>query len=621
MHFRAVSWSTPWLFVTVVHCSAAMPMPARTPSSGTAPVAIAEPPAGPAPDLSEAPPPANLLFVVRAPSSVRIGEHMQRLTGAPFSLSFDTLYAAFDLQREGVLDPNAAIDVLYLATTDGTAHEVISVGAMSQADVQRILGDAHHLGVLPNGVRRLESPHVATGTQPYECVIAPTPRSDRTRIVCSQVAGFAEAAAPFAARTLTRGELASDLIVAEASADSLRTVFSRNWNQWFDTAETDVAGALATAATGTRGTIAPFSSAIRTFFAGGRPLLDDTRGLIAGCTFRQDRVSMQASVDVQSRADGWMHALSGATRGQPAVPPEFVNRLMPDGLLYLAGSMDATALRALLAQFSALAELVSAQATAFDAADRSALQTAVAGIGVFEQTSMALAFGHDDLGTPWVTATLRTGSVGAARVVSAYRAFAAAIRRPHIARVMASVLGDEAPMDVRRFREMPAARLPRGAFGVRWAVPPMTVRGNSAARPLHGADYGIELLLVPNGQDLTIVMSDGALDLYTRFRANHTPGIDPALLAQNGGALSVAVVPAGLPNLMRANDSQNANSLGMVVQHMPDRGRTPVTLRLATTEENGLVHVSIDGDLPASLLRTYLEMAMAGQQAARRPAL
>ena len=71
---------------------------------------------------------------------------------------------------------------------------------------------------------------------------------------------------------------------------------------------------------------------------------------------------------------------------------------------------------------------------------------------------------------------------------------------------------------------------------------------------------------------------------------------------------------------MRASDPRNATSLGMVVQHMPDRGRTPVTLRLGTTEENGLVHVTVDGDLPQSILRTNLEMAMAEQQAARQQA-
>jgi hypothetical protein len=87
------------------------------------------------------------------------------------------------------------------------------------------------------------------------------------------------------------------------------------------------------------------------------------------------------------------------------------------------------------------------------------------------------------------------------------------------------------------------------------------------------------------------------------------------LLAQNGAALAVAIVPAGLPNLLRGSDSQNATGLGMVVQHMPDHGRTPVTLRLGTSEESGLVHVAIEGDLPESVLRTYLEMAMAGQQA------
>src|SRR5439155_11138077 len=90
------------------------------------------------------------------------------------------------------------------------------------------------------------------------------------------------------------------------------------------------------------------------------------------------------------------------------------------------------------------------------------------------------------------------------------------------------------------------------------------------------------------------VMGPDVRALWTRYQANTTPGIDVQYLDPAGAANVIAVVPAGIPNSLRAAGGTSAADVQRAIDAMPDHGRTPITGRLAVSESEGVTHFTAD---------------------------
>ena len=626
-------------------------------------------PREPAPDLSEVPMPESVLVVVRVSPLPQFAERAGQLTGlgTPFREQVEAVFNSFGHALASVIERSAPVDVLVVAPTESDRGPVLSFATLPLDEVERVLGRDHRLLPMGNGARRIEAmpatglsdlntqdqgePHDdESGLRRSACVIAPSPTAGQGRLLCAESLSHLEGVIAFASRTLPRREVAPDSIALDVQMDSLRSRYLQSAIQELDDDRVRIDSRIGASSTGALNE--PTARAALATLA--HEILDAIHSLIAdptrgGSTFtlRDNGAALHIAADLRRPSSSIVRAVAEGTRDQPAIAPDLFSHLLPDGWLYSTMSADARPFASTFAQLATLGNLLAQHDASLNAADRTALTAALQGLTQLDQSSLAIAVGNEATGQPWITATARHDTLSGSHVVAAYRSIVLALRRPNIFRSLRTtlhVLGITMP-DLGELRELPSRGLPAGAFGFR--VPSVQSimasgaavsatnassianasaldaqrRRTRAVRPASNsaADVGLQVLLVPDGHNVTLAVGADARVLYTRYRANRTPGIDAGYITGANRTASLALVAAGVPNLIRMTSPGDVGAATTFVAQLTDHGRTPITLQLFSTGADDAARFALDLDVPRTILRGLADSTMQRATAAANP--
>jgi hypothetical protein len=159
-------------------------------------------------------------------------------------------------------------------------------------------------------------------------------------------------------------------------------------------------------------------------------------------------------------------------------------------------------------------------------------------------------------------------------------------------------------------RELPARGLPTGAFAfelpdfnelaqrARREPPPTQGRRPARPQPIPPVQY----LLVPEGAHVTVVSGPDVRARWADLSARTGPALDLAAHGARQGAITMAIVPAGLADALQREAPQRAAAVRAVVSRMPDRGATPAILRLSNGEVEGNQRFSLEVEVQTSTL-------------------
>jgi hypothetical protein len=159
-------------------------------------------------------------------------------------------------------------------------------------------------------------------------------------------------------------------------------------------------------------------------------------------------------------------------------------------------------------------------------------------------------------------------------------------------------------------RELPTLGLPAGAFAFQLPDFSKIARdlreGSTAPSPRRRRPPPtpvLQYIMVPDGAYVTVVSGADARAQWTAAAARTGAPLDLAAHGIRAGALTMSIVPAGLPNLLVATDPSGATNMRTRIERMPDHGATPAILRMSNAEVDGSQRFSFDIEVQAATLR------------------
>lgn len=642
-----------------VHCGA----PAqqnhthRAVAVGPAPSQISHPPQ---PDLSEVERPAGVIAQVRIAPLTPLIERVGSLTGAG-DPAREVLREALRVMSgdeciAALADHNAPAELIWFARParesdpDPDVMKVFAFGAPAFEQIESRLSNTHRLVMTMNGYYRVERTEARQDTQgacgsqendgyaPYRrhCVLAPTPRSSETRIVCADDADVLPFTVPYIARTLSRREVPLNTITLDVVPDALRRVYGDRLLDEIELMRRGLSTLVERATSGpwhdppVRESIGRMLSEV---IDNMRSVVNESAMLESSLTFAEDRAIWHSVLGLRQPSGTLVRAFAEAMRNQPAPPREHFDHLPADAALYFASSVDERPFRAQIAQLTEIANHVMQADRSLAPADRAALRQALDALTVLDQASIVGGVGYDDEGEAWGAGQLRVTTRPAADVVAAVRMALSTLQRPNVTRLFNASVRQLAAwglsrmpstLDARAIRQVPAEGLPRGSLvfempslasisSAAWqpqrsygSLPTPPARGRGRGRtPTRATRPSVRVtqyVLVPSGQDLVFAFGRDARALFARAQGASRPGIDPAVLQAQGATLSVTLVPAGLPNMLRRSSPSLASQAASLFARMQDGGRTPITIRVGTDETEGLTRFTADVEVRAQTL-------------------
>lgn len=638
-HARRWLAASTLLFAT--HCGGAQPTPTVT----TPPPrrVVQAPP--PAIDTSAVPAPEDLVGVVRIAPVGPLVERVAALSGLPAEMLRGPVDEAFhsvlgDPALGDLADRNAPVDFSFVVTPEGRFHAVVSFAAPAPEDVESRLGQTHRFVPTQNGMSRIQPVRTRRDDENNEglpsgrmrCTLAPTPRPTQSRIVCSESNEAVDIMAPYLARTLTRQDMPANTVTAELAVDAVRARYGSQATAVLDAAYGEIQREIDRDPTSSLRHTAVREIVMRLM----RELLDNARsvvnegsGLSSSLAFGEDRVTWHWVIDVRNPTGTWVRAFRDSLRPSGPVPADLLTHLLPEGWAYAANATDARPLRDFFHNLAALTEAIAESDGNVPAADAAALRQALEALLVQGRCTTSFGAGFDAEGELWGTATTRCESPAQGQaIVAATRNLIGVLRRPAVARWINTTSGllNLGLFDVREVRELPARGLPAGAYG--FSVPSLSTTAESAGAlsgllglpppppsttlPAGGARRRgaaggraaraprrppTQVVVLASGNDVLYAMGTDAAALLARYQANMTPGVEVRYLTAPDAAIVEALVPAGLPNSLRARSSNDASELQQTIARMPDQGRTPIVLRLGSSESEGVTHFTFDIDI------------------------
>lgn len=596
-HERALSLLFASLFAS--HCASSPPL---APSSAPAAVSAAQPRAATpeaAPDLTPVPAPAGLLATVRvaAPRAFvrRLSQHFgigDQLVELLESSLPDVFNRDQDMARAVNLDE--PIDIAISRGARGAPEVVVSFGGGSYAELLGRLSEAHELtpvGAPAQGVRRVQR---RAGTT-LPCAVARSAGGPGTaRILCAERWPQIEGVVDYLSRTLPATPIAREQgeVAVEAAVEPLRAALRDDVRRATDRLAAD-------AVPRPDPNNPEFEAAARSWIqeaVGMLPqLLDDLGAARASITLPDEGLRVAADTDLARVGSPvlrrWLDALA-----QPQPRIDLLARLPPGAMFYMSGSASLESLRATMNLAAMGAARAVVPTTRMLPTESTVLRTAVSALFAQERVGGATSAGLDDQGRYWNVSLLELSTPGMQFVANA-RQLVAACRRPLVARAIRA----DHQVDPMRWSVVTGAGLPRGSLYVR--IPPGQFLWSGLVRELAGdmSRHAMEVLLVPDGPRVWYVVAPDAL---ARYRAASVEHPAPVTLSTSAGDGSVAVVafPPIAASLIFPGDVQFRRNLAGLLQRAPDRGATPITLRLAQSPHADGVRFSVRAEVPRSVL-------------------
>lgn len=581
----------------LTQCSATPPPPPVNVAPPTPVVVAAETP----PDLSAAPAPDTMVLTIRSPSPRGAVRHLgERLGLGELVNSLEEQVPSIfgdDAALTHAIDLDAPADVvLYLGERD-RPRLVIAFGALPMPRAEDALSQGHRLTPLSNGVRRIERVPAPEGNAAPECALAPAYGTDprAARIVCADRFEHIEAALPYLTRTLPRTALAADAgdLVIDVTPEQLRAHYGEDLRR---TTERMVSEFASHADPADAALVEQVRAWLRDQLA--RSLnqgLADLQTTRLALRFSDGATRLHGEVGFRAVGAPLVERFFGAVHdAHPS--PDLVRRLSPGATSYFAGAGSIAPLRPELEILGpVVTRLVTADAH-LPAPDVTALRAAIGGVfrlpGYDHFTSAGSSTVAAD-GTRWTLATYQLDAP-AAPSITQYRALITALRRPAIARYVNSV----AHVNLATIRTPPTPGLPAGTL---YAVLPLPAGGSPDLRQFFRTGAQLEVLLVPDGNNLWFGYGANVLAHYREARANHAaPAEIPGLTADHV-IFAGTTLPLGLAHLLGQIDPQLGRNVERGLQNTPN-GNAPMTFSL--TAQQGAEGASLAGDfaIPDSVL-------------------
>ncbi len=643
------------VLATLTGCGASsrsLVQPSVTPSSNHVVAARAEP------DLSEVPAPDTLLGLVRTQPPSDVIDRIGRLAGIGNMLRpllDGAIRENLGEAAANVIDLHQPADAAWMRTGGTPEHDdvVMSFGAQTMDQIERAIGQSHRLEPGTNGVFYVVSMRAHGGdgsegsdtpaSREVQCAIAPAaqPRGGLRLLCTASSRAFLDRAIPYLTRTVPRREPPHDAIEMHVDGAAVRRGFASRMLHDLDTMRADALNEISTMDPGVRAVLAPLTPDL---FDALRSAVNESLAWDVGLGIESDRVTLHNQFEMRAVTSSLVRATSAALNGQPAVPAELLQRGLPDGFEYFAGSMDARPFLPFFARVRDSLNTAVAHQRGLTRADVTAVRDALQSDALFDQMSVAGGAGFDAQGTLWMAATARPAHTTPVQYVASLRTWVVAMRRRNLARWLTRAMTPRpppptalAPMpiasspqipDFSRIRDLPARDLPPGAYG--FEVPGLTSALQSAtsltgpppppglvgpsrrgriATPRPRAAPPTQVLYVPDGRDVVLAVGANARDVYQRYHASTTSPVDVRLLSTQGGTFAMAFVPAGILNAMRAASPTDAAQTAQMFNALPDHGRSPVTARTSSVADGDRQTFRMDVTIPSGTLRMIGEGA------------
>ncbi len=622
---------------TALVVAALLPQCASTPRPSAAPVP--PPPAATAVstevevdvDTSPVERPSTAVLTVRAASVLGAARRIGELLGMQQFAEEGVRSALPDiLNDEGAahaVDFEGGVD-LVVATHANDVEGVASFAVRSLAAARAQLSDGHTLEAFGNPsfrLQRLVRPNAHGGD---ELILAPVPGTEGARLIMVHrrdgYEDFVNAYVPYLTRTLGAQPVsASDgVLVVDLHPQSIEAAFHGDLDR-------GIAQLVDQFAPGADPNNPAFADAARAWLRDAlgavRSSLHEARDARLALHIQDSGATISFDGAVQNPTAQFAQNVLAALH-DAAPPTDLYERLPQGGAAYSAWSLHTEPLRATLnLAANAAARMLTPRSRLSDA-DATALRTALGALVAQDRVAVASTHARDAQDRYTATALLRV-STPSPQFVANVRTLVQTLRHPGIARAMRTdVHIDPALWSVPTSRQLPAGSLlvrgelpsltalvgpgvlPGTAATPASAHPPATAAHPAAApaRPVIS-----ELLLVPEGDHVWVILAGNALAQYATATANHPapPAIDGATTP---GTASVALFyPRMLEELVRG-DSTLLHMVHDALTRNAGAASAGSVGRLRVTERDGATHVGGDLVIPRAVLGLVGETVQRG---------
>ncbi|MBL8678649.1 MAG: hypothetical protein JNK05_05765 [Myxococcales bacterium] len=600
-------------------------------------------------DVSEVAAPAELVALVRATSVRAIASRIARygfvsdeqangVAGEILSQALGNDALSRLVQTDRPMD--AAV-----VFAGGRPSFVVSLAVAAPQSALQRLGRGFRSRPLGNGVievtavsdepnqrpqRNGESKEMAAPSreEPNVCFISPTPRANEGRLTCTTGARSAlELVTPFLARSLTRRDSPANAIVATVFPTAIRAMISQDVTRGFDEADQEIEREIG------RSTEPPFNHAdvrqpivrfAHEFIANSRSIWNETAGLDLTVTFDDQRVRLVGSGDVHNPTASYVRALIEGSRNAPPLPEQYLQRFPSDVAVVFAGASGRQTMEPFVRPLTDIAVALGRNEARLPAPMLAQLQEILPRMFTSEAGFVG-AVSADPQGRGTGTFLLRfTDAARATGMVTDYRRLLAIVRNPAFTRAIDTLArrADVSSFSVnwRQVRELPARGFPAGSFAFELpdfsamanasrSTPP-SMPGVRAPRPARPAPVPpLQYLIVPEGAYVTTISAPDVRARWAELSARTGPALDLAAHGARAGAISMSFVPAGFPNLVARQQPRSAADMRATIGRMPDRGATPIVLRMSNAEVAGNQRFTLEIEVQSATL-TGLAQAM-----------
>lgn len=536
----------------------------------------------------------------------------------------DTETGSADVGR--LIDVSAGLDMVYVHREEGEPVDVYGFRGPSMREVVGSLPTSRAAEPRADGSLYLPAGDGA-GEPNRHCSIEPTPRPNRTRIVCSSDREAMEAVRTYLGRSL-QDDVEPGIVRANVALDSLRARFGDQARAGLAVVTSMIDAGLSQAENPVlrnERVRAAITALARDIVDDISPLVDELAAVELVARFDDTGMTLDFDVGVTNPSGSIVRALAESLRSSGTVPPELLERLPPGAVAYAVGHFDTRPFADLVSETRDLLSAFARAGVQLSQADADALDR---GLAFALRTSVydaSVAAGTDESARPWSVTHLRFASAAeATQAVQAYRELVAALRRPGIARAFDQLfadLGEDRP----RFAQIAEIRtrgLAAGSYAVR--IPPFEQLVARYVSQSIGAQVDLqtpavarETFLIPNGADVLVVQAPNGRALYDSLASAGGIGADlrAALLAPDS-AMNV-VVRLGNVRIPEEHPSPEHGAATLESRIGTEAGQAPITVRIRNAGSAPDARFEFDLHAPAALLRA---LTQAGRNAAAEPA-
>lgn len=498
----------------------------------------------------------------------------------------------------------------------GRPAVVVSVSVPAPAETVRQLGNAFRARPLGNGVLELspqpsqqrskDMPMTQASEDASLCFVSPTPTPGEGRLTCTNGARSAlERATPFMARTLTRREARTDAMVATVFPAAVRATFGADATRAFEEIDRSIDREIVASPQGPMRHAEvrqPIARLMHEIVGNLRGVWSETQAVELTLSMDDRRLRLVGNFDLQNPTGSFVRSLIDGTRSAPPLPEQHLQRISTNSAVVLTGSIAHQSAAPYIAPLREVAVALARQEARLSPALVTQLETALTHFGEMDVSVVAGAEADAQGHALSVSVARYTDAARATQAVADTRNLMALLRNATLTRSVDTLLRQldaRQAINWRLVRDLPTTGLPAGSYAFQIpkldglftgsstsaAAPESNRRrpaGGAAANAANGAD---QYLMVPDGAYITVVHGRDVRAQWAEVSRRTGAQLDLQLHGARAGALSISVLPAGIPNTMLLTTDpdrvRNAERARAVVGRMPDHGATPVTLRFS----------------------------------------